>query len=224
MRQRFIAILTAAFLSAGAANAAKPDLPKDFFWEKEREIAVAKSAAPETLSANASVWILTPAGYEKAVEGTNAVNCLVTRGWSAPFDTDLFGWTALVAPICYDEISSGAPMHEQFLRAKLGLEGKSHDEIKAAVYAAYGDGTLQPLEYVGLSYMYSDAQVLGPSVGHWHPHLMIHAPYYSNDRLGPNSISSGDPVIVEAERTARAIIAVPVDGRTHIMPHQHRAE
>ena len=210
-----------AFAVLATAPALAGEYPaKDFFWDRDREIAVARSAAPATLSGEATVWVLTPSGYEKAVEGGNGVNCLVTRGWSAPFDTELFGWTALVAPICYDAVASGAPLQEQFLRADLGLKGKSHDEIKRAVYAAYADGRLRPLTHVGLSYMYSEAQVLGPNVGHWHPHLMIHAPYYTNDLLGPNSISSGDPVIVEAEGTARAIIAVPVDARAHIRPQR----
>jgi len=216
--RNILMLLAMSAVCASSASAAKPKLPKDFFWDRDREIAVARSAAPETISGGASVWVLTPSGYEKTVEGANGANCLVTRGWSAPFDTDLFGWPDLVAPICYDAVSSGAPLHEQFLRAELGLQGKSHDEIKRAVYEAYGDGRLRPVDRLGLSYMYSDAQVLGPNVGHWHPHLMIHAPYYTSDMLGRNTIPSGDPVIVEGEGTERAIIAVPVDGRTHIMP------
>ncbi len=177
-----------------------------------------RCAAPSTLSSLATVWVLKPEGYEKAAIGDNGVNCLVTRGWSAPFDTALFGWEKLVAPVCYDAVASGAPLHEQFLRAELGLKGKSHDEIKQEVYAAYADGRLHALTSVGLSYMYSDAQVLGPTVGHWHPHLMIHAPYNTGALLGPNTITSGDALIVEGEGTPRAIIAVPVNGRAgHIM-------
>ena len=211
-------LFSATAVLAGAASAADTKLPRDFFWDRDREIAVARSAAPDSISAQATVWVLTRNGYEKAVEGSNGANCLITRGWSAPFDTDLFGWPQLIAPVCYDAVSSGAPLHEQFLRAELGLKGKTHDEIKRAVYDAYGDGRLRPVSRLGLSYMYSAAQVLGPSVGHWHPHLMIHAPYYASDLLGPNTISSGDPVIVEGEGTERAIIAVPVDGRQHISP------
>ena len=210
----FIFAMTPICVSAAGAK-----LPKDFFWDRDREIAIARSAAPPSLSAKAAVWVLTPNGYEKAVAGDNGVNCLVTRGWSAPFDTELFGWMPLVAPICYDEAASGAPLQEQFLRAELGLKGLGHDEIKREVFAAYADGRIRALTGVGLSYMYSKAQVLGPSVGHWHPHLMIHAPYYDDGLLGPNKITSGDPVIVEGSGTPRAIIAVPVNGRPeHIAP------
>lgn len=210
----------AAFIAAAlmASAAAAADLPDDFFWDAGREVSIARSAAPPSLSADATVWVLTPHGYEIAQSGANGVNCLVLRGWSAPFDTSLFGWEELVAPICYDEIASGAPMREQFLRADLGLKGKAHDAIKKAVDAAYVDRRLEPLARLGLSYMYSKAQVLGPQVGHWHPHLMIHAPGYTNAMLGPNGIASGDPVIVEGEGTDRAIIAVPVDARGHIEP------
>jgi len=195
------------------ASAAGANLPTDFFWDRDKEIAIARSAAPSSLSARAAVWVLTPEGYEKAVEGENDVNCLVTRGWNTPFDTDLFGWTALVAPVCYDEIASSAPLQEQLLRAELGLKGMTRHDIKREVFAAYGDGRIRALSGVGLSYMYSQAQVLGPLVGHWHPHLMIHASYYEEALLGPNTITSGDPVIVEGAETPRAAFDVSVNGR-----------
>lgn len=70
--------------------------------------------------------------------------------------------------------------------------------------------------------MYSAAQKLGPTVGAWHPHVMVYAPGYTNEMLGGASVASGDPVLAEAPGTARAIIAIPVDGRAgHIQPADH---
>jgi hypothetical protein len=202
-----------------AANAEKVSSE---FWEKDYEIAVAKSAGPEGVSEYASVWVLAEEGYERAVEGTNGFNCLVMRRWGAGFDIQklLFETPgSVIAPICYDPIASGAPMQEQFLRAELGLKGKSHDEIRDAVLSAYESGKLKALEGVAFAYMYSAAQRLGPNVGAWHPHVMVYAPGYTNDMLGGAALNSGDPVIAEAPGTVRAIIAIPVDGqRGHIEP------
>lgn len=190
-------------------------------FDERQELALARSAAPQKISEAASIWTLGHDGYERIVEGTNGFNCLVLRKWSAIFDDqrELFDWDGLVAPICYDPVASKGPMLEQFLRAKSGLEGDSHDEIKRAVYEAYVDGKLPTPIAVSFAYMYSSAQKLSPNVGHWHPHLMVYAPYYDNSMLGGNAVSSGDPIVFEAPGTFRAIIAIPVDGREgHISP------
>ena len=219
---RFAALGAGALCSSSVFGQAPDD---DFFWPEPREIAIARSAAPEAVSDNASYWVLAPEGYRRVVEGQNGFNCLVLRQWSAAFDTqrELFEWDGLIAPICYDPVTSASSMQEQFLRAELGLAGNGHDEIRAEIMMAYGDGRLRPLERMAFSYMYSGAQRLTPDAGHWHPHLMVHAPYYTNDMLGGNTFASGDPVVFEAPGTFRAIIAVPVNGRDgHIMPDFER--
>ncbi|MGP1354100.1 MAG: hypothetical protein ACTS1Z_12325 [Parasphingopyxis sp.] len=219
---RFPALAASAFCSTAVAG----QVPDDgYFWPEAREIAIARSAAPEAVSGNASYWVLTSEGYRRVVEGQNGFNCLVLRQWSAIFDTqrELFEWDGLIAPICYDPITSASSMQEQFLRAELGLAGNGHDAIKAEVMAAYGEGRLRFPDRVGFSYMYSAAQRLTPDAGHWHPHLMIHAPYYTNAMLGGHTFMSGDPIVFEAPGTFRSIIAVPVNGRDgHIAPDFER--
>lgn len=193
----------------------------DFFWEQDKEIVIARSAAPNAISANATTWVLTRNGYEIAIEGTNEFNCLVMRKWSALFDVqkDLFSWDGLVAPICFDPISSKAQMIEQFRRHELGLAGKSHDEIKSAIYREYLEGKVPTPASVAFSYMYSSAQRLSPQAHHWHPHVMVYAPHYTNEMLGGFSPASGDPIVFEAPGTMRATVAIPVNGRqTHIAP------
>lgn len=191
-------------------------------WPRDKEISVARSAAPGPASENAAVWVLTERGYELAEAGTNGFNCLVMRRWGAAFDTQkkIFETPGgVIAPICYDPKASGTPMKEQLMRAALGMQGKSHDEIRDAIMAAYDSGELPELDGVAFAYMYSAAQRLGPNVGAWHPHVMVYAPGYTNEMLGGFSIGSGDPVIAEAGGTARAIIAIPVNGRAgHIDP------
>lgn len=215
----FQMLIVTGLLLVASAQAAEPPMAR------AEEIALARSAGPEAVSAGASVWVLGESEYERAIEGDNGFNCLVMRRWGAAFDNQkkIFETPGgVIAPICYDAKASGAPMKEQFLRAKLGLAGMSHDEIRDAVMAAYDSGDLVALEGVAFAYMYSAAQRLGPGVGAWHPHVMVYAPGYTNEMIGGASVVSGDPVVAEAPGTVRAIIAIPVNGRAeHIQPETH---
>ncbi len=213
-------ILALLMMTAPAFAAEDPQ------WSSEEEVAIARSAGPDGVSKDATVWVMGEKGYEVAVKGTNGFNCLVLLRWGAAFDSqsDAFETPgSVIAPICYDAKASGSgPMQEQLMRAELGLQGKSHDEVRDAVMSVYASGEIDEVDGVAFAYMYSAAQRLGPNVGAWHPHVMVYAPGYTNDMLGGGGIASGDPVVAEAPGTARAIIAIPVDGREgHIAPIAH---
>src|SRR6516165_10019168 len=47
------------------------------------EIQLARSAAPDSISRDATVLVLGRQGYETAVEGKNGFVCMVGRGWMA---------------------------------------------------------------------------------------------------------------------------------------------
>ena len=47
------------------------------------EIALARSAAPASISDEAEVMVLGRDGYTAAVKGTNGFLCIVERGWGA---------------------------------------------------------------------------------------------------------------------------------------------
>ena len=52
------------------------------------EIALARSAAPESISRDAEVQVLGRHGFETAVKGTNGFVCIVGRGWTSAADAD----------------------------------------------------------------------------------------------------------------------------------------
>lgn len=64
------------------------------------------------------------------------------------------------------------------------MERRSPDEIAAAVHAAYASGKLPTTEAVAFGHMFSADQDLAPSVGAFHPHVMVFTPYYENAMLG----------------------------------------
>jgi hypothetical protein len=59
--------------------------------------------------------------------------------------------------------------------------------------------------------MFSADQILGPA-GHWHPHMMVFAPYYVNAMVGGNEDSHHLPAVGDDSGTPFAIITIPVDG------------
>src|ERR1700693_1016381 len=54
--------------------------------DRSAEISLARSAAPESISGNAEILLLTRRGLESVVKGTNGFVCMVARSWSAGFD------------------------------------------------------------------------------------------------------------------------------------------
>src|SRR4029077_13659099 len=73
--------------------------------DRNAEIALARSAAPDSISHDAKVLFLGPHGYETAVEGKNGFVCVVERGWMGPFDGELSGnfWNPKIrGPICFN--------------------------------------------------------------------------------------------------------------------------
>src|SRR6202008_5145407 len=70
--------------------------------DSRAEIALARSAAPASISDNATFLVLKPQGYETAVDGTNGFTCLVERSWMSPFDRPEFWNPKMRGPVCYN--------------------------------------------------------------------------------------------------------------------------
>jgi hypothetical protein len=182
----------------------------------ETEIALARSAAPEHVSTHATVKVLTTSGFKIAVEGDNGFVCIVMRGWGAPTFTplplrDLVYFAKLRAPICFNPAASRTVLPLQELRTKLGMEGKTPDQIAQGVAEAYAKGELPKMETVAFAYMFSSDMVLGPANRHWHPHVMVYTPYYENSMLGGNPMRGALPVVTDDAGTPFAVTVIPVD-------------
>jgi hypothetical protein len=129
---------------------------------KLRRKILARSAAPERISAKATVKILTASGYKVAAQGSNGFVCMVQRGWAAPSFTlapnrGLVYYSKLRAPICFDPVASRTVVPYQELRAEPGMQGKDPDAIASGVAMAYATGKLPKMEGVAFAYMWSGA-------------------------------------------------------------------
>lgn len=187
----------------------------EYLMPQDAEIALAKSAAPDNISGKATIKVLTASGFQVAHEGDNGFVCLVMRGFGAPTFTpadlrNLVYDSKLRAPICFDPqaVQTVVPYYE--LRHKLGLQGKTPDEIAKAVTDAYSTGALPKRDRVSYAYMWSADQILGPA-GHWHPHMMVFSPHYENAMLGGNQAGAPGPFVTDDAGTPLAIVVIRVD-------------
>jgi hypothetical protein len=154
------------------------------------EIALARSAAPPSISDAAEVMVLTSHGYETAAKGTNGWLCLVERGWNAGFDDPVFWNQHIRGPICFNPgaVRTVVPAHLQ--RAQWVLAGLSRDEMRTRAKAsALANAAPAP---GAMCFMMSKDQYLSDSGGHWHPHLMF---YVSNGAADWGANLKGSPVL-----------------------------
>ena len=193
-RKRFQAIASLSFaliLILGAtwqaqAQDAKAPYPsmapieQYLMTDRNAEIALARSAAPEAISRDATILVLGRHGYETAVEGKNGFVCAVERGWMSPFDGDFavnFWNPKLRGPLCLNPPAARSVLPLTYKRTEMILAGKSKAQIIDALKAAYEKKELPPLEPGGMSYMMSKDQYLTDAGDHrWMAHLMFYTP------------------------------------------------
>jgi hypothetical protein len=144
--------------------------------DRNAEIALARSAAPKAISADATVLVLGSHGYVTAAKGTNGFVCMVDRSWSAQFDFPEFWNPKLRGPTCFNPQAARSILPIVFKRTELALAGRSRGEIMAAMKAALANKAFPPLEPGAMCYMMSKQAYLNDEVGHWMPHLMFYVP------------------------------------------------
>lgn len=215
-----MAVTAIAAAPLRAQTPSRPPLEK-YLMAKDAEIALARSAAPASISGRATIRVLTASGFQTAAQGDNGFVCLVMRGWSAPTYTpaqlrNLVYDADVRAPICFDPEAARTVMPYYELRTKLGMEGKTPDEITSALESAAVKGTLPERARVSFGYMWSADQHLGPGIGHWHPHMMIFAPFYTNAMLGATEFGTPQPFVSDDSGTPFAVTVIPVDDRLAI--------
>jgi len=87
-----VASLGALHARAQAPNAAMAPVPQYLIPSASAEVALARSAAPASISSAAEVLVLKRDGYTTAAKGTNGWVCLVERSFAAATDDPVF-WT-----------------------------------------------------------------------------------------------------------------------------------
>ncbi len=168
------------------------------------EIALARSAAPSSISDEAEVMVLGPNGYTTAVKGTNGFLCLVERSWGASTDDPEFWNPKVRAPICFNPAAARTFVPIFLMKTKLAVAGKSKMEIVEATDTALDKKELPALEPGAMCYMTSKQQYLSDRGMNWHPHLMFFVAGKAAKSWGANL--PGSPVIAADDPEERVTI------------------
>jgi hypothetical protein len=171
-----------------------------YLMDRNAEIAMARSAAPEAISRDADVLVLGRHGYETAVKGKNGFVCAVERGWMGPFEGDFAGgfWNPkLRGPICYNPLAVSSILPITFKRTEMVLAGQSQAQIFEGMKAFVKQG-MPPLEPGAMAYMMSKEQYLNDGTHHnWMAHLMLYTPAIDSSTWGADMTRS--PVMLNPQ-------------------------
>jgi hypothetical protein len=171
------------------------------------EIALAMTAAPAEITADADVYVLRGTEFVKAKSGRNGCACMVAR--------DLHEGSRY--PICFDREGAKTMLQREMMEGSLRAKGKSEEDVQRAVDAAYAKGDLRLPTKAAVAYMMSPQQVLfssaksdGRRVGPWSPHLMLMLPGVTPDQLGLAHESKVDVIQIHDRGASHSELVVKV--------------
>lgn len=165
--------------------------------DRNAEIALARSAAPEAISGDARVLVLGWRGYETAVEGKNGFVCMVERSWMQPFNSPEFWSPKVRTPICFNPAAAQSILPLTIKRTEMVLTGLSKAQMIDSIKAGFDDKTLPEPEPGAMSYMMSRKGYLNDALGHYEPHLMFYFPL--TDKASWGADLRGSPVTLNPQ-------------------------
>ena len=214
MRKTFVTIAStsfAFFLVLTAACQAQPQAAKtpypnmapleQYLMDRDAEIALARTAATQSIAKDAGVMVLGKRGYETATPGTNGFICMVQRSWAADFNDPNFWDPKLRAPICFNPPAVRTYLQLLLKKTDLVLAGRSKTQMAETITAAVRKKELPGMEVGAIGYMLSKESYLGDGNGHWHPHLMFFVPL--TDPTASGADLPGSPLLSLNDNTCR---------------------
>jgi hypothetical protein len=163
-----------------------------YLMDREAEIALARSAAPPSVSADAEVLVLGRNGYETAVKGKNGFICVVERSWMSPFDDPEFLNPDQRLPLCLNPPAGRTHMPLILKSTALALSGMSKSQMFDAIKAAYQKKELPVPAPGSMCFMMSKQQYFGRKYGNADPHVMFWFP--QTDHMNWGAGLPGSPV------------------------------
>ena len=144
--------------------------------DRDAEIDLARSAAPKSISGDASVLVLGSRGYQTAIEGNNGFVCMVERSWMQPFNSAEFWNPRIRVPICFNPAGARSILPLDMKRTEMVLAGLPKKQMIDSINVAFRTRELPPPEPGAMCYMMSREGYLSDQLGHHVPHLMFYFP------------------------------------------------
>jgi hypothetical protein len=178
--------------------------------DEKAEIALARSAAPASISDAAEVMVLRRDGYAAAAKGSNGFVCIVERSWGKATDDPEFWNPKMRAPHCFNPAASRTFLPIFLQKTKLVLAGKSRAQILAETASALDKGELPALAPGAMCYMMAKQQYLSDDDKSWHPHVMFFVSGDAVKSCGANL--PGSPVIAGDDPEERVTVFMVLAG------------
>src|SRR5579862_6054793 len=166
-----------------------------YLMDSSAEVALARSAAPPSISDKATIMTLQRQGYQTVVSGSNGFTCLVERAWMSPFGSTEFWNPKMRGPDCYNPAATKSGLAYAVRRTQLVLAGKTKEQMLEELRAALARKELPEPAPGAMSFMMSKDGYLGDGQGHWHSHLMFYVPKVAAASWGANL--PGSPVVLD---------------------------
>ena len=200
MRSALALIVVATTLAAQESKHPGRTGPRQVLSFAE-EVALARSAAPASVSDSAAVWVFSDSGYVRALpaNGNAAAACYVSRSWPKSIE-----------PHCFDAEGAETIMKIHMREVELLHRGATPEQADREVGAAVLSGALRLPRRPVMSWMMSAEQSLisdtGQAAGRWRPHVMI---YYAFLPALPGTDVAAGMVTGAGTPTSSIMIVVP---------------
>ncbi len=179
-------------------------------FEREQEIDLALSAAPEHLRAQAGVFVLQKGGYVRVRESRNGFTCLVQRG------RDPKTGHLQTVPLCFDAEGTATNLRTLLRTRELAEQGESEAKIEQLIAEEYRTGQLQAPRRPGIVYALSSFLAYDQQTGNTHqvvpPFVLIYAPFATPADLGilpEHQGNSSHPYLINEGKPNAYILVTP---------------
>ena len=160
--------------------------------DQAAEIALARTAAPDSISRDAEVMVLGRHGFETAVKGKNGFVCIVGRSFTSAPDAEF--WNPKVrVPMCVNAAAAHSYLVRFTKETEWGLAGRTPAQMNESIATALAKKELPAMESGAMCYMISKQGNGGDTTPHWPPHLMFF--YSDTDPAIGGANLPGSPVV-----------------------------
>jgi hypothetical protein len=157
------------------------------------EIAMARTAAPPSVSAHATVMLLGKQGFYVASKGTNGFVCMVTRSWFAGFDDPEFWNPQSHGPECLNPPAVSSVLPQFLARTQWVLAGATQAQLIDKAKAAFASHRFVQPAPASFAFMLSKEGYLNNVHTAWLPHVMPFIPYGQAEKVWAAGLD-GSPI------------------------------
>lgn len=198
-----IFVVVALFGMAGPVQAQDTTSPyptmapiTQYRMERDAEIAMARTAAPASITRDAEILVMGERNFEVAVRGTNGYVCAVGRAFGGPLSNPEFWNPKNRSPICYNPPAVRSLLPYAIKQTGMALAGASKAQITEAIRTAVARKELGAPESGSMAYMMSREAYLTDGGSHNLAHLMFELPRNGVFRDSSDFYVSWDPAPV----------------------------